>query len=618
MAWTVLAPLTIALPLLAAATLTAISTLTSRRVVDIASIAIAATVTVLCALLLVRSAGTTLVYAFGGWRPAHGIVLGVLFVIDPLGAGLASLVAALVTAALVFSWRYFDAVRSLFHALMLVFLAAMVGFCLTGDLFNLFVFFELMSVAAFALTGYKVEERAPLAGALNFAITNSIGAFLVLIGIGLLYGRTGALNLAQIGRALAGHHADSLVIIAFVLITSGFFTKAAIVPFHFWLADAHAVAPTPVCVLFSGVMDELALYAVARVYWTVFAGSLGPGGHTAALRAVLVVAGTLTALLGAVMCPLQHHVKRLLAFSTLSHMGMFLIGVALLTPLGLAGSAVFIFSHALVKGALFLCIGILLHRFQSVDENVLRGRGGHLRYTGALFVLGGFGIASLPPFGTFLGKGLIEEAASAVGYSWATPVLIVASIFTGGAVLRVAGSVFLGWGQTVEDPSARSEGEEREPESKGAPSRTPLVMFAPALLLIVGSLFSGVLPRLSQATEIAAAHFQDQQAYLAVVLGSAFARVPSSAPSLDLVGPTLSMGLSGLISAAGAVIYALLALFGSCGLALLRKIGAIGMRLFGQPLAWLQTLQSGHVGDYVTWLSIGVVLLGVACVVALR
>ena len=129
----------------------------------------------------------------------------------------------------------------------------MAGFCLTGDIFDLFVWFELMGVSAYALTAYRPEERGPVQGALNFAITNSIGAYLSLSGIGLIYGRTGALNMAQIGRDITRHRPDGLVVVAFVLILMGLLIKSAIVPFRFWLADAHAVAPTPVCVLFSGV-----------------------------------------------------------------------------------------------------------------------------------------------------------------------------------------------------------------------------------------------------------------------------------------------------------------------------------------------------------------------------
>jgi multicomponent Na+:H+ antiporter subunit D len=323
-----LVPLPVAIPLLSAALLVAVSHFLPKRLPDIVALLVSAATTVICALLLVDSAGGTLVYWFGGWEPRDGIALGISFVVDPLAAGLALLTAVLVTAALVFSWHYFDDSGHLFHVLVLVFLAAMCGFALSGDLFNMFVFFELMGVSAYALTAYRIEEAGPLQGALNFAITNSIGGFLVLIGIALIYGHTGALNLAQIGAALGSEPPTGVVLVAFLLLMLGFLVKGAIVPFHFWLADAHAVAPAPVCVLFSGVMVELGLYAVARTYWTAFAGSVGH--EEEALRAILVAAGVLTALVGAVMAFLQRHLKRMLAYSTISHAGVVLVGIAFL------------------------------------------------------------------------------------------------------------------------------------------------------------------------------------------------------------------------------------------------------------------------------------------------
>src|ERR1700729_1347889 len=338
---------------------------TQRRLLDAAAIATGAVVAAMLVAVTVTTARGDEVYWFAGFRPSHGVAIGIDFTAGPLSAGLACLAAVLVTAAMTFSWRYFERVATYFHALMLTFLAGLVGFCLTGDIFDLFVWFELMGVSAYALTAYRPEERGPIQGALNFAITNSIGAYLSLSGIGLIYGRTGALNMAQIGASVAKHPADRLVVVAFLLVIAGLLIKSAIVPFHFWLADAHAVAPTPVCVLFSGVMVELGLYGIARVYWSVFGQALG---HRAALSHVFLALGLLTAVTGAVFCFRKRHIKRMLAFSTISHAGMFLIGIALLTPLGLAGAAVYVIGHGLVKGALFLCTGIVLHRLGAVNK----------------------------------------------------------------------------------------------------------------------------------------------------------------------------------------------------------------------------------------------------------
>lgn len=614
-AWvaTVAPPLPVVLPLLMAAALTTTGNHLPRWLLDALATVMAVVVTVLCAALVLQSHRATIVYAFGGWRPHGTVVLGVLFVIDPIGAGLATLAGILVSASLLFSWHYFDAVEAHFHVLMLVFLAAMVGFCLTGDIFDLFVFFELMGVAAYALTGYKIEDSGPLQGALNFAISNSMGAFLVLFGIGLLYARTGALNFAQIGHALAGKAPDGLIVAAFVLITAGFLVKAAVAPFHFWLPDAHAVAPSPVCVLFSGVMVELGLYAVARIYWTIFAGV--PGFDTNAFRGPLLAIGTLTALLGGVMCMLQHHIKRLLAFSTVAHAGMFVLGFAMLTPLGLAGTSLYVIGHALTKGALFLGAGILLNQLKSVDENRLRGRGRHMWGTAALFFVGGFNLAALVPLTLFWGKSALEAAASSSGYLWVAGVLVLSSILSAGPVLRVAGSVFLGWGtSTGDDPTATNEGQEHESESSGPSGHAPLVMLVPAMALLVAGCLLGLTPTLIHSVDIAATHFTDQRAYLATVLGAP-ARAGAPGGPFIPVQFDIPAALSSVLSVGGAITYALLALFWARLPDAPRRLVE---RVTRGSVAWLRALQSGHVGDYVAWILAGTAFLGVAYTFVLR
>jgi multicomponent Na+:H+ antiporter subunit D len=608
-----LLPLATVIPLLVAAGISALNPVlrSKRRLLDSIAILAAAAVAGLLAVILIQVIHRDQVYWFAGFHPHHGIAIGIDYAVGPLNAGLACLAAVLVTVSMIFSWRYFDEVGTYYHALMLAFLAGMTGFCLTGDIFDLFVWFELMGVAAYALTAYRPEERGPLQGALNFAITNSIGAYLSLSGIALIYGRTGALNMAQISRHLAGHRPDGLVVVAFLLIITGLLIKGAIVPFHFWLADAHAVAPTPVCVLFSSVMVELGLYGVARVYWSMFGQALG---HRSTITAAFVALGVLTAVVGALFCFRERHLKRLLAFSTISHAGMFLAGIGLLTPLGLAGAAVYVLGHALVKAALFLCVGIVLHRLGSVNEPWLHGRGRRLPVTGVVFTLAAFGLADLPPFTTYLGNGWIEDSATSHGMTWLTVVFIACSVLVGGAVLRVAGGVFYGLGdppsETMEMAKESSEETSETGEDK---QRTPLSMIVPPAVLVAAAAVIGFLPRLGPAVEAAAIRFQDEPGNTARVLFGAPVIHPAALYPAESAGISPGDVLTGLGSAAGAVILAYLALYWR-RLPLLRRGFEPGTGLV-RPI---QRFQSGVVNDYVTWMVVGLACLGGALAFAIR
>ena len=571
-----LASLAVVVPLLVATLLAATTSLHARRVADAVALAAAAAVAGLCLALVARSSDHAIVAWLGGWEPRSGVALGIDLYADPLSAGLAGFAALLTVAGLFVAWHQVDTAGHLFHALVLTFLAGMVGFCLSGDLFTAFVFFELMSVSAYALAGFRVEQRAPLEGSLSFAVTNSVGSLMLLVGIALVYGRTGALNLAQIGEALGSRPPDALVSVAFALVTCGFFVKAAIVPFHFWMADAYAVAPTSICLLFAGAMSELGLYGVGRVYWTAFAGPLGP--HAEALRDVLLVLGLATALLGAVMCAAQRHLKRLVAFATVAHMGILLCGIALLSHAALAGVAVFVVGDGLVKASLFVSVGALEHRRGSVDEVALYGRGRDLKALGTMFAVAGLALAALPPFGPFLGRAMIEDAATHQGLGWIAPILVVASALVGGAVLRVVRTVFLGRGPVPPShPACRAaEAEEAEVERGRAPSPT----IATGTALLVLGLAWGLVPGLLDAATHAAVRFTDHAGYAASVLRGAAASAPAPAGE----APTAAAWLYGFASGGLAI-----------GVALLRTM----------PEGPLRALHSGRIGDYIAWTAIG-------------
>ena len=232
---------------------------------------------------------------------------------------------------------------------------------------------------------------------------------------------------------------------------------------------------------------------------------------------------------------------------------MFLAGIALLTPLGLAGAAVYVAGHALVKAALFLCTGIVLHRLRSVNETWLHGRGRRLRVTGVVFTLAALGLADLPPFATYLGQGWIEDSGGARGMAWVTVLLVAASVLVGGAVLRVAGGVFYGLGDPPsEDPQMAEEsvrGDQRDRRGQAAhaahhdhPARR-----------------AGRRGRGDRAAarswvpvvEAAAVRFQDQPAYNATVLhGARVAHATAPYPA-GPAGVTVTDLVIGLGTAAG-------------------------------------------------------------------
>jgi multicomponent Na+:H+ antiporter subunit D len=348
-------------------------------------------------------------------------------------------------------------------------------------------------------------------------------------------------------------------------------------------------------------MSDLGLHAIGRIYWPAFSGVFS--GDVDALRALFVGIGVLTMLVGGTMAFFQRDLKRLLAFVTISQVGVFLCGIGLFTARGLAGTTLYVLADGFVKAALFLAVGILVYRLGDGDELRLRGRGRGAPVAAVVFFGGAFLVAGVPPFGSFEGWSLLVRSAEDVGYGWLPAVLALGSVLTGGTLLRAAARVFLGWGDEV-DPllSAEPPPSEEEPEFSSSRISSPL-LFGPALaLLLVGAALS-FTPQLSGEATQWAQRFQDRPAHAAEVLAG---RLPPASPAAPTGAGFAPYGF-GIASTVLAVGFAAFGLYR-------RRLPALvcsgAARLLDPPIAVLKGLHSGIVGDYVAWLTFGVAALG--------
>ena len=376
--------LVISLPLASAAILVALLDRIPRRVTEWLAIAIgtltlASTVAILFGVMRY---GTDVVW-IGGWHPGNRVGLGIVLAVDLASASVGVLIAVTVLAAILFSYQYFEDVGTIFYVLILAMLGAMIAFAYAGDLFNMFVWYEVFSVAAYALATFHGESKTAFQGALQFALTNTVAGLFFLVGIVLVEGRTGELDLVAIGHSLASHgHADPIVTSSLALIAIGLFTRGALAPMQFWFDEVHATAPAPLNGILSGAMAPLALYGFARIYWTMYATALPPS-HV--LVAAIVAIGALSACYGTVMTLRESRLRHKLAQATVAHSGVALAAIGGLGIRGLAGAAAYEASFASAAVALFFAIAILDRATGEHDAMLLRGAGRSLPLTGVAF-----------------------------------------------------------------------------------------------------------------------------------------------------------------------------------------------------------------------------------------
>ncbi|MCD6588813.1 MAG: hypothetical protein J7K88_09705 [Candidatus Fermentibacteraceae bacterium] len=353
---------------------------------------------ILCIRLIPAVLENPIVINLGGFTPPFGINLFV----GPLGllfAGLISLAGLVVS---IYSLSYIkNGPVVKYHMLYMLLLTGATGVVLTGDLFNLFVFFEILCISSYALVAYH-GDRAGIESSIKYLIQGTVGSGLLLIGIGFIYGIFGTLNMADIAMKIATVE-QSTLFVPMILMVAGLGVESAIFPLNAWLPDAHSSAPSSISAILSGIAIEVGLYAVARIVFTVFGIS--------DIYLFFAFLGILTLLIGEMCAFAQSNIKRMLAYSSIGQIGLILFALALATNNTVTGGLFQLVNHTISKGLLFLSAGYMIYRSGSMEISSLNGMGKRMPLTSLAFTVGAFSLVGLPPFAGFPGKFLIVSGA---------------------------------------------------------------------------------------------------------------------------------------------------------------------------------------------------------------
>jgi len=334
----------------------------------------------------------------GGFPPPFCINL----VAGPVGVLFSALIALVGLLVSIYALDYIrEGAKELYHVLYLLLLTGATGVVLTGDIFNLFVFFEILCISSYALVAY-LGDKAGIESAVKYLIQGAVGSSLMLIGVGLLYGLFGTLNMADIASNIDSVSSIS-IFVPMVLLITGLGVEAAIFPLNAWLPDAHSSAPSSISAILSGIAIKVGIYAVARVIFTIFGAS--------SILQFLVFLGLLTLLVGEVSAFSQNNIKRLLAYSSIGQIGLIVFALGMGISYGVVGGLFQLISHALSKALLFLAVGYMIYRTGSMDISSLEGMGKRMPITSLAFTIGAFSLVGMPPFIGFPSKFLIIRAA---------------------------------------------------------------------------------------------------------------------------------------------------------------------------------------------------------------
>jgi len=448
---------------------------------------------VISLILLTHVFENPVIVSIGGWIPPFGINL----VAGPIGVFFSAVIALVGLLVSIYALAYIrEGATEKYHMLYLLLLTGATGVVLTGDIFNLFVFFEILCISSYSLVAY-LGEKASIESAMKYLIQGAVGSSLLLIGIGLLYGLFGTLNMADIAKEIDSASPISLFV-PMVLLITGLGVEAAIFPLNAWLPDAHSSAPSSISAILSGIAIEVGLYAVARIIFTIF-------GATNILF-FLEFLGIMTLLIGELCAFSQNNIKRMLAYSSIGQIGLILFALSIATSYGVTGGLFQLISHTLSKALLFLAVGYMIYRTGSLEISALEGMGKKMPLTCLAFTIGAFSLVGLPPFAGFPSKFLIVRAVLATKETYFYMLIGLAlfgTVIEGAYFFRVIQALYFKPGKS-------------NPEGKDAPVIALIPMFVFVIMIIVLGLYPELITGVLNS---AASEFLNRVDYIRSVLG---------------------------------------------------------------------------------------------------
>ena len=422
--------------------------------------------------------------------------LGGSFEIDRLGIYMAFSTAMLSFFATLYSYRYMEHDTRLteFYTLLSAMTVGMIGVAFAGDLFTLFIFWELMSITSYVLVAFRKERAEPIEAGFKYLVMSALGSTIIFLAMALLYGMAGTVNLAQISTVIRGQPLNLWLFLVFATLVVGFGIKAAIVPLHTWLPDAHPEAPSPISAMLSGMLIETGLYALTRVLFVTF--------EPAVFSLTIAVLSVITMSFANLLALLQQDIKRILAYSSIAQMGYMLVGLSVGTTYGFLGMFLHVFNHSFMKGLAFLSSGSIVHMTGTRDLAKLKGVGRMMPLTTMTLFIAFLGLGGVPATSGFVSKFILFGSAAEVGLWWLLIIGVLNSAFSMAYYLRFMKTL-------ISEPTEDVKG------VKEAPGLMVAVTIVMAALVIMFGIWPG--PILDLANKASAALVEGLQNYVRAV-----------------------------------------------------------------------------------------------------